>query len=118
MKITMQCIENIPEHTLVKYNNSDILVPFDGIGIIVGVSNKPRMAELSEGVTVNVCELIVKDVALCTLTSSFSRRGGVAYADNGSINSTGSYEVGYVFPRSFQDTSDYQIDDKVWVHLK
>jgi hypothetical protein len=118
MKVIKKCSDNIPENSLVKYDASGVLIPYDGSGEVIGVSNKCKDMEIADGVVVHVCELIIKDIALCVLSSSFSKNGGIAYADNGRIKSTGSYEVGYVFPKPFTEEVDYQESDEAWIKLK
>ena len=37
--------------------------------------------------------------------------GGLVYADNHNVSSSGNVAVGYVFPKNFGDSSDYEAGD-------
>jgi hypothetical protein len=44
--------------------------------------------------------------------------GGVVYADNHNVSNSGNVAVGYVFPKNFGDSSNYQIGDTVSILLR
>tara|TARA_Y100001973_G_C5102622_1_gene283523 strand:- start:184 stop:549 length:366 start_codon:yes stop_codon:yes gene_type:complete len=121
MKIIVKCTENVQNYNLVKYNNENIIDQYDNTGSIIGIAqNCKKQIILVDDIEteVNTCELVIFDVAHCVLSTNLSVNGGVVYADNHKISSSGSIQVGYVFPRSFANTSDYQAGDTVSILLR
>jgi len=121
MKVIVKCTENVQNYNLVKYNSENIIDQYDNIGSVVGIAQncKKQIILVNDIETeINTCELVIYDVASCVLSSNLSMNGGLVYADNHNVSSSGSVAVGYVFPKNFGDSSDYETGDVVSILLR
>ena len=121
MKIKRLCSGNVNDHQLVKFDDQNLLTPYDNLGEVIGIAENCEMItetdENGNETIVHLSTVSINGVATCILSGTASQNGCLAYASNDKVSSTGTNLIGKILPKEYPRSGDYQDGDIVLIQL-
>ena len=113
MRITQKRLSSVSEGMLVKFNASNILIPYDGLGTAQGIASNCRTMQIQDdpeqpAVDVLVCELVIDGAVNILIDSAVPSQGASfgASSTSGKLTLGASPTLGRVLPQAWSDTTD------------